>query len=388
MYEIQINIGDLFKAISEEENHTFEYDQEFLQKEKLYIKNEFNEWIKITGLIKKEDTVRELVFSDGIELECADKHLISYNKKECIFAKDIKEGDQFELANGKIISNLKNIQKPKEDVYDMQVDSQSHLYQTSNGLIHHNSIFAKHIENNLINKGVCVLSFNLEMSKESSIDRLLCIRERIPLKDMQQPGMTPRLKAVIQRGLTSISKLLNYIYCPDEYMDFYTLDASIHKAKNMFRENKVLPDDEYMVIIIDLLDMVKGFDDPKEIKTSMDELHRLARKHKIHIIGLVQANENKFRNGKIFKNPEELDYYKIGLEDIYNGSSYGARARVVISLNRPLFMKRRFFPELEERWELEDDLILVNVVKQNDGYLSQTKFVFGENFMITPFEEG
>lgn len=250
------------------------------------------------------------------------------------------------------------------------------------------SAFVKSIENNLINKGVCVVSFNLEMTEESTVDRLLCMRENLDLKAIQQPNMGPRLKARVLDGLRRLAELKNYLYCPEETFNMDMLNAYIYKAKDHFRRAGVLPEDEYMVITIDLLEMMTDFGKktPEDITEAMDKLHRIVKRHKVHVIGVVQANENKLRaGGKMFKNPEELNYYKLGLSDIYGGSAYAARARVVISLHRPVFMKRQFFPEQEEIWKLEPDVLNVHVIKQNDGDLAFMQLLYGDNFRITAY---
>jgi hypothetical protein len=74
---------------------------------------------------------------------------------------------------------------------------------------------------------------------------------------------------------------------------------------------------------------------------------------------------------------------------VEGGSVYAARSRIVIAVNRPLTLKRRYFPQRESEWNLETDCIWVNICKQNDSpYLSRTPFIFGENsFKLFPYKE-
>ena len=104
-------------------------------------------------------------------------------------------------------------------------------------------------------------------------------------------------------------------------------------------------------------------------------------------MNVIQANENKFRGGKIFKKPDELDFYKVGLEDIEGSASFAQRCRVIMTLTRPLQLKKRYFPEQMEQWEIETDFINCNIVKQNDGAEGFIQFVFGDNFNIYPFKD-
>jgi hypothetical protein len=102
---------------------------------------------------------------------------------------------------------------------------------------------------------------------------------------------------------------------------------------------------------------------------------------------LLQGNENKLRMGKIFKKAEELDYYRIGVEDIEGGASFAAKARLVLSLNRPVQMKKQLFPQRMEEWNMEDDLLNISGVKQNDAPLFFTQFSFGDNMRIYPHKK-
>lgn len=151
----------------------------------------------------------------------------------------------------------------------------------------------------------------------------------------------------------------------------------------------MLPSDGYTVVDIDLLSMAKDFGDktPLEIEKGMDKLHRMTRRTGVSVMGVVQSNENKFRS-RILKKPEDLDFHKIGLEDLKGSAAYAERARVVISITRPIFLKQRFFPEMNHIWELEPDLMHLHVLKNNDGGLGYTKLLFEkENFRVLPYVE-
>ena len=249
------------------------------------------------------------------------------------------------------------------------------------------SMFVKCIENILINKKTCVLSCNLEMEQESSIDRLFGIREGIQVRDLLKKDKSVELKSRIKNAITRFRKLDNYEYFREPLLSIDELDKLIYTTKQKFKKSGVLPDDEYMLVVIDTIDLMSDFDDadPRKIKRNINRLHRIVRKHKCHLIMLLQANENKFRNGKMFKNPDDLDYYNVGFEDIEGGAAYAQRCRVIMSLNRPVQMKKHFFPEAMDEWNSEIDLINVNIIKQNDGPLAFMQFAFDETFSISPY---
>jgi len=255
------------------------------------------------------------------------------------------------------------------------------------------SILAKSIENLLINNIqniTPVVSINLEMTQESSCDRLLCLRTGISMEDLVKKDKDARLEAKINRGLDDFSKRKNYLYYPESSLSLSQLDGLLYKAKGIFRQRGLLKYSDYILTTIDLADMIDEISKAEsyyQIKCAADQLHRIFRKHNSHGLLLLQANENKIRNGKIFKNSDDLDHYKIGFEDIKGGSVYADRCRVVFTLTRPLQMKKRFFPEEYERWNLETDFVNINLIKQNDGPEGFVQFVLGNNFHLYPYVE-
>ena len=233
------------------------------------------------------------------------------------------------------------------------------------------SLLLKAIESILIDEGVCVLSVNLEMSKASNTDRLICIRHGIPLEDLHKKDMGPRLRGAIDQALDEISRIPNYRYCPSEQMDVTQLDQLIAEAKRDFKRAGVLPEDGYMIVMLDSADMLEGFLDPRQIKAQSLKLLASIRKNKVHLCGLVQMNENMMRGGgKLFKTPEDLEHLRFTFKDIDGGAHYAARARLVLTINRPLHLKKMFFPEMSDRWAFEDDILNLVVAKANDADIS------------------
>ena len=129
--EIECNIKELFDAISVLEKVQFEQDKEYLQKSKIKLQNENNEWCDVVGLITKSASTRNLMFNTGIKLGCADNHLIRTEGSDCV--------------NDEIICIKNDTKLDDEIVYDLQIDTPSHLYRTANGIIHHNTLIAQSI---------------------------------------------------------------------------------------------------------------------------------------------------------------------------------------------------------------------------------------------------
>jgi replicative DNA helicase len=250
------------------------------------------------------------------------------------------------------------------------------------------SAFKTYLQNGLISKGVPVVSFELEMSDESNDDRFICSRSGLSLSTLVTKELDPRTEHIIEKEIQKLEKQKNYLRFKDPSLNLEKLDSLLALAVQKFQDAEVLGSDKYFVAFFDTLDIMEDFDDasPKKIKRNVNILHRLYRKYNAHFIPILQANENKFRGGHIFKKPEELDYYHVTLEDIEGGSAFAARSRVVVSINRPLQLKKAYFPERMEEWDLELDVLNVHGIKQNDGKLFFTQYTFEDNFRITPLK--
>lgn len=149
MIEAKVKIGDLFKAIEIYKNVSFEPDIEHYLDFNIQIQDENNDWIDIDAAITKNDMGLEIIFDSGITLKAAKKHKICIDKKRCKYVDDLKIGDIIKDVNN-ISHKIKKIKNTKSTVfYDLSVNSPTHLYRTSNGLVHHNTEVAKQLAKHL-----------------------------------------------------------------------------------------------------------------------------------------------------------------------------------------------------------------------------------------------
>jgi ATP-dependent Clp protease ATP-binding subunit ClpA len=170
--ELQIKIADLFGFIEQEEmskNSKFKINEEYFQNTKIEILDENDEWIDINGMILKTDNIRTLTFNDNSELKIADRHRLISNKK-LKFAYEILEGDEI---NGKIVTSNK-ITKNDSLVYDIEVNSNTHLYKDASGIIHHNTELAKSLAEFLFNDEQAVVRLDMsEYMEKHSVSRMI-----------------------------------------------------------------------------------------------------------------------------------------------------------------------------------------------------------------------
>jgi len=245
------------------------------------------------------------------------------------------------------------------------------------------------LENNLVVRGIPVVSFSIEMSELSTSDRQMAMKTGISMMDLNKKPMDVYNDPRYKRIRDEYSLVQNYLFTDEPDLSFDSIDLGLYKAREIFRKRGIFKDsEEYMYITIDVLNMVSDFGDqePRTILKAMDRLHKLVKKHRVHCLGIGQINESKLRGGKIWRDPDELDHYRPNLEDIYGGSAYAQRARMVSILHRPKFLKERIFPHMLHIFEAEPDILGFHCVKQNDGGLFLNEFIFeGEKMRVRPF---
>jgi hypothetical protein len=138
--KIRTKIGHLFDFVSS-------YQKDLLVKNHFYpvpfglkIRDECNRWVPISSLIIKNDQIRRIQFDTGEILRVSNHHLLCIDKVNCRRASELSPGDTLIKADGSIATVVfSELEMVKEDVYDFTVNSSTHLYQSANGFIHHNT---------------------------------------------------------------------------------------------------------------------------------------------------------------------------------------------------------------------------------------------------------
>jgi hypothetical protein len=153
--------------------------------EQFKIRNEHNEWIDVIGMVTKFDSVDEITFESGNKLRASPKHILAYDKLHTKYLKDCKVGDKIKKADDEFdtIVSINNISN-RGKLYDLQVASDTHLYQTSDGLIHHNSIGLVNLSWNYIQQGKDVIYISLELKEAKIIKRYITHSTKIKTFDI------------------------------------------------------------------------------------------------------------------------------------------------------------------------------------------------------------
>ena len=175
MISVNAKISELFKFIEYKENMKFLDDQEFYQETPIKIKDEKSNWQDVKFLISKKDIVLHIQLSNNTSLQVGSMHRICIDPftEKCVFAHEMKKNDTLILSSGEkvMIEQVTNVSNIAENVYDLNINTPTHLYQTPNGVVHHNTEAAKQLATNL---GVKMVRFDMsEYQEKHSISKFI-----------------------------------------------------------------------------------------------------------------------------------------------------------------------------------------------------------------------
>ena len=142
LFEVQTTIEKLYQAVGRLEGHDFKTDEFYDQKNRIQITDENGAWVDVKRLIVKEKPCVKLSFYDAddtADMVLAQNHLIGVAGGAFMPAQLIAPNMTVRSVNGvkRVYDTacLEGVHK----VFDMQVDSDTHLYSIANGTVHHNS---------------------------------------------------------------------------------------------------------------------------------------------------------------------------------------------------------------------------------------------------------
>jgi replicative DNA helicase len=232
------------------------------------------------------------------------------------------------------------------------------------------------------------LYLSLEMSEEDVMDRLMSLKGDMPFISLRKGGAEARnsYRDHIKGAYQEISESKNFILADRSAVSVANMENIVMEAKEKFHSNGVLREDGYVMVIIDLLTMLTDFKDfsPNLIQQTMDQLLYVAKRQKVHLLGVVQSNENWLRERPL-KSLKDVDNFQLSRSSVKGGAGIFERARVVLSVLRRKQLKKEFLPHLEEDWEDDDDILELHCIKDSHGFPFRLNYLFGQNFRIMPF---
>lgn len=170
MQTTTLPIGKFFELLEKYENLNFKPEMEEFLESDIKIPDEHGNWIGVTAAITKKDEGLRIVFNNGDEVKGAKKHLISTGDR-CVFLESLVIGDSLTKSTGEIIEVVAIESTADTLFYDLTVDSETHLYQTANNIVHHNTETAKALAKHL---GSTLIRFDMsEFQEKHSISKLI-----------------------------------------------------------------------------------------------------------------------------------------------------------------------------------------------------------------------
>lgn len=136
--KFNIQMGKLAEAVEEYKNIKLEDNQEVDIQDLGCKINTPTGPVLINQIIKKENlTGIKLILETGIEVKCAEYHILQQNKSD-VYARDLDIGDLIDTDSGPV--KIINIEKIMDTTfYDISIPY-PHLYYDADGILHHNTI--------------------------------------------------------------------------------------------------------------------------------------------------------------------------------------------------------------------------------------------------------
>jgi len=249
------------------------------------------------------------------------------------------------------------------------------------------STYALGLVNGFINLNIPSIYISLEMDEIASYDRLLAQRVNIPVNEMYNSGdaLLPIIKS-FEEERKDLDKASNFYFVEEP-------NLSIIHIHSIIREFKQRTGNNYAIVIIDLLTMVKEFQETagglnlaNAIESGMNKVNAIAKEENVCILGVVQFNRQA--DSLKVNSIDELEMLRPQINHIKNAHALAERSRVVISAFRPKYYAVRMLSDSPEVEDMED-IMECQIIKNSQGQVGQImRYLFeGDVFRLTPIEK-
>lgn len=198
------------------------------------------------------------------------------------------------------------------------------------------SSFVQYIVNRLIYVKTPVLYVPLELDREVSMDRFISMRTGLPMHKIVRNQLSDDEKARVEKARTVFESYDNFFLSDSE--------ASVSQLERRIKNVQERTGNKYMVVVVDLGTQLKEFGDDigaQNIESAMNKLHAMAGRTGVHIVFVVQENENRLR-GAVKITKQNIRHLKPKLSDIKGGASIAERSRVVVYVWNQTYMEKVF----------------------------------------------
>lgn len=252
------------------------------------------------------------------------------------------------------------------------------------------STFAINLFSWEINRGIPTMYVTLEMDETATMDRLIALRTRTPLRVLKMKKTyneegdisvdADYVISICEKELERLKKKENrFIILDKPALTLSDLEKAISDAKQRMCV-------DYMVVIIDLWTMLaKIGQKPTELEESVNKTSEIAKRQGVHIINVVQANREVDK--KSVSSISAIDSLRPKtINHIKNSGAIGERSRFVVSVFRAKHYAEEYFPD-DPQLEYMDDIMTLTVCKESEGKVGQRiKYLYdSECFRLTPY---
>jgi replicative DNA helicase len=238
------------------------------------------------------------------------------------------------------------------------------------------STFALMLTNKQINRQIPSLRISNEMTEISDMDRLIAMRNRLPIKVFYPhrddvDGIPDHVFSIVKAEREKLSKcrLFRYAYVPD--LDLNDVEFLIKQAK---KEMGV----DYLSVTIDLLTKLSDFNgDNKASKyeDGVNKLDTIAKKTNSSILGVVQLRRPSDKVNVAVE--EDLEKFRPQVQEIKNAGALEERSRIVFTIFRKKYWAERYFKNDDPILETIENVAEIEILKQNLGNIgSRVKYLF------------
>lgn len=253
------------------------------------------------------------------------------------------------------------------------------------------SAFCLNLINRSINNRIPTMYYSLEMGEVDTFDRLMALRSNTDMDNI----VSPTDKDVWQLEKEMIKNQFDVLKQNPNFRFSENASISLSQVKQDIKKFQQDINQEYCIVVFDLLSMVKefmavdknGLNFAQGIEVAINNLNAMAKELGVHYIAVLQMNRKSEGEGRI-DDLDDLNKLRPVRNQIKNSGAFLERVRWAIGLFRP-----RYYAELmiedKELWQDMPDYCEVSMLKQNQGEIGICgKYLFDPSTMsMTPVVE-
>lgn len=257
-------------------------------------------WVDIQAVGKTvEYDVWKIELENGLNLECADNHIVLINNSGDIYetyTQDLNKGDLVLTKTG--FSAVKNVGKTDriENMYDLEIDSESKLYYT-NDIVSHNSIWLANMATSSIRMGYNAAYISMEMRDRKVIKRLGANLLNIKMSEYNKIArdkdkIKSRIKNIGFDNLKTPGKL--YV------KEYPTSTASVQDIERWLLKMQEMKGIKFKTVFVDYINIMRNWRNPNsentymKIKQLAEDLRAMAVRNEWCVVTATQVNRAGF----------------------------------------------------------------------------------------------